>query len=800
MEVKNISDSAELLEPSTSERNDYISRLVNFQPLSYNQLKLKSYPLDHISEQRVQEALVVKDLLNVLIGLEGIYIRYNNSYDPMKVQDLDLRGPDFKIAKNMDLSLKSFTKRIIKLGKIFAVLTKFSTKFTESKYGSVLHKFCFEIRQFLTQVYLKFVVDECEEQFKNYSQYSIRNLEQALNNECIYKAQILYELCQDILQEMSRRQMMDRAEVDFNNFIDDLRKEERNVAGTSSVSTTNDLENGILLMTDSRLCPLAKGGIVLQLLQNKLKSSWGDQRNMEFLKQIFQNVSASYCSMLEKWLVDGVLNDPYDEFMIGDTAMNPSTQLNSLNSERLWDTQYVIRKDGLMEQFQDKSVQFKVLMTGKLLNLFKHSCDLNSLEGLLPEYHTEALKVLPQDTELKLYVDRSYERANKLVWLLFKDGYHLPQVLLQFQKSYMLSGNSTFISKFFNKSIVELTRIKSEPIQLKLQRNFEYFQKQNSTGGLVSQLMNLNLDKNSLSELVEQFSSISATTREQLEEEHHGNSLLKAHNFQNLRDMLLRDLQKGTGTTTARYSIHYLQFEIIVPFPLNCLISKPFVVQYQIIQRHLLLLHYYNKILEDTWFEINKNKIWKYRQFPIEVHQWIRHCRILHDKMTQFMKLVMEYMVHDVVDKEWRSLNEYLTENGNHHIYQCSLKLQNFLTNVMAHSLLTNSSLIKLELQIMEIVHKYCKFVTSLRKTLCLMDHDLFTRYKDQLQDAEFDETWALDKFQELDRYLRLVSTSFHQHLVAFVEGVRYYSDHGSGGSQGNVVMALAERLSSYVS
>ncbi|CEP63190.1 gamma-tubulin-complex subunit SPC97 LALA0_S07e04500g [Lachancea lanzarotensis] len=797
MEVRNhVNDICHL---ETLQEKSLLSRLVNFQPLTSSHAKVKSYPLNQIKNQRVQEALVVRDLLNVLIGLEGVYIRYNNSYQPELGQQDDIRGPDFRIAKNMDLSLKSFAKWIVKFGKIFVVLTRFSERYSEPVYGSVMHRLCFEIRQFLTYDYVRNIIEQAETEFLTNPLFSIRGLGQLLTQNCAHKAQLLYDLVQEIMREMNRRALLNREEADFQNFMQDLRKEKNN----TDFSVSN--ESNALFITDSRINVHARGGVILQMIQDKIDVNRGNERNVTFLQKLFEDVSVQYCSMLDSWLINGSLEDPYNEFMVADTAQLSSRQeairLTSLNSERLWDTQYVIRKDGVLNDFENGNIAFKVLMTGKLLNLFRNCCNLQTTTGILPDENLKyPLTRLPQRTELLLYVDLHYSRANKLTHFLFYNGYDLPQILLEFHHNFLLFNNPGFFKEFFNRSLVELTKLRTDTVEEKLRRTFQEYQRsrEDDGGKVVLPLLNLQLDKSCFHRVIQQFSMETSTDKDNA-------NLMQARNFENLRDLLLQDLdmqevsESGqTKKTEFEYSIHHLQFEIVVPYPFNTIISRTCIFQYQAIQRYLLLLHYYNKVLEDTWFEINKNKIWRHSGFNKDVHLWIRRCRVVHFRMAQFMKLMLEYTSLDVIQNEWLEL-EKQTRNATStgfDLPQFQSALQNFLTQQMTHSLLTNASLVRLLVQITDIVHRFCKFVTSLRKTLCLLDVRLFSYYHGQLsKEMQYDESAALQKLQELQQYLDLVWNSFSQHKSAFAEGVRYYCNHGSARSGINPVLALEERL-----
>ncbi|SCU90071.1 LADA_0F01618g1_1 [Lachancea dasiensis] len=798
MEVRNNVEDVCFLE-LTSE-NEFLSRLVNFQPLTSTQIKVKSYPLEQIKNARVQEALVVRDLLNVLVGMEGVYIRYNNSYEPRLGPGDEIRGPDFKIAKNMDPSLKSFAKWMVKFGKIYVVLSCFSERYNEPVYGSILHRLCYEIRQFLAHDYMRFIVDVAEGEFRSNPSFSIRELGQMLTKSCGYKAQLLYDIVQDVIREMSRRALMNREEADFHNFIQDLKKEKHYAPSAYGIDSS-----GIApFLTDSRINIHARGGVILQMVQDRLKGNWGNQRNVDFLQKLLSSISSQYCVMLETWLTNGSLSDPHDEFMVADSMRSTShqeiTTLNSLNSERLWDTQHVIRRDGIMEQFKEKDIAFKVLMTGKLLNLFRQCCDFRDLTGVTPANSYGPLRDLPQGTQLTLYVDAHYKRANELVGGLFCDGYNLANRLGEFHQNFFFYNNPSFFRSFFNRSLIELTKLRSDVVQEKLQRSFLDYQlsQEHRTSNIVLPLLNLKLDHRSFYRIVEQFSSETANGGNEPD-------LLQAQNFGNLRDMLLRDLElqdldSGTSAHDKKFghTIHHLQFEIIVPFPLNTIITKTCMVQYQMVQRYLGILHYYNKILQDTWFELNKNRIWRHAGFSKDVKHWIRRCRTVHFRMTQFMKFVLEYTCQDVIHSSWAPLKSRMDKNAasNFDLNACQLALQDFLTQIMAHSLLTNASLVRLLIQITDIVHRFCKFVTSLRKTLCMMDVRLFSYYQGQFSDDhQYDEAAALRKLHELQKYLGLIWDSFSQHRSAFAEGVSYYCNNGSVRSGASPVIFMAEKL-----
>lgn len=756
-----------------------LGRLVNYQPLFSTDPKVRSYPLSELSapdQKRTQEALVVRDLLNVLVGLEGVYIRYNNYYDPHS----DV-VPEFKIAKTMDPSLKSFSKRIAKLGKYYIVLTKVAEKWSEPSFGNILHRFGFEVKRFLRLNYLHFIADRLERDFKESTTFSISELEQVITDvEITKQLELLYTVSERIDREDRTRRNMDRVKEDFNNFINDLKDQ-----GQSS--------NAFILATDTRVLPIAKGGVILRIIQEMVHENLGDRTNVAFLNNILNDVAGNYCEMLFKWLTEGKLNDPYDEFMVVDTMKNVNDITPHMKyGDRLWDTQFVIRKDGLLKQYDsnaDNELLFMVLTTGKLVNLVKTS--LNKVNLTLATNRDDEIKnfsELMEGSTLELYINKWYNEANKLCLQMYLEGYELVKLIRMLQKHYFGYHNANGVSRFLQKNMVELTRRyrKNGYEREKLQRAFEIEResKYSSNNDLVKQLLNLQLDDQPFGEVILQYVRQGEEQREELtiSGEDDGTRLLRANNFQNLKVILLQELTSahdGSEDIKAlKSNIYYLNFEMIVPYPISIIITRPCIVQYQIISRYFFLLQYYSKLLDDTWIEINKNIVWKYRGFTKLVRQRvIKRSRVLHNQMSQFVKLVLEYFTQDVVEREMNAMTSTTTKKASILDWQsCS---QECLTNIMTNCCL--SQLIEIQLQIFEIIHKFCKFITSMRREFCQLDANLYEMYTSSnsrrvdIPTNIYTPEEYTTRTSEYITYIDMVVQGFQQHVLAFKEGLGHH-------------------------
>jgi gamma-tubulin complex component 3 len=85
---------------------------------------------------------------------------------------------------------------------------------------------------------------------------------------------------------------------------------------------------------------------------------------------MLQNVSKPLYEMLQRWIYEGELDDPYGEFFV---ACN-----NAASEEELWQTKYSIRED-MLPSFLSKEMAQKIFSIGKSLNFIRYSCHDDTL-------------------------------------------------------------------------------------------------------------------------------------------------------------------------------------------------------------------------------------------------------------------------------------------------------------------------------------------------------------------------------------------------------------------------------------
>lgn len=129
------------------------------------------------------------------------------------------------------------------------------------------------------------------------------------------------------------------------------------------------------VLTD--ICQDQKGGALLSVIHNYTKH--GDPFIKKYLIDMLQIVSKPFYEMLERWIYEGELDDPYDEFFV---ACDPT-----VSEEDLWQSKYTLREH-MLPAFMSKELAHKIFSIGKSLNFIRYSChDEQQIEGIYSWYY-----------------------------------------------------------------------------------------------------------------------------------------------------------------------------------------------------------------------------------------------------------------------------------------------------------------------------------------------------------------------------------------------------------------------------
>ncbi|KAH9658444.1 gamma-tubulin complex component 2 [Citrus sinensis] len=268
----------------------------------------------------VQELLVIDDLLSALVGIEGRYISIKRRVNHVHGNDTYDSTVTFQVDASMDLALQVNTRVICNLmnvadvaddvGMCHEVQWWFVESRSQFKNGLVNHAFAASLRALLLDY--EAMVAQLEHQFR-LGRLSIQGL---------------WFYCQPMLGSMQA------------------------VSAVIHKASANNFT----------------GSAVLNLLQSQAKAMAGDNTVRSLLEKMTQCASNAYLGILERWVYEGVIDDPYGEFFIAEDKSLLKESLTQDYDAKYWRQRYSL-KDGIPSFLAN--IAGKILTTGKYLNVMR---------------------------------------------------------------------------------------------------------------------------------------------------------------------------------------------------------------------------------------------------------------------------------------------------------------------------------------------------------------------------------------------------------------------------------------------
>lgn len=786
-----------------------------------------------LGDLKLQQGLIIKDLLFSLVGFEGSYIRYSEKYDPKEIESI-IRGPDFKIAKHLDISLKSIAKKLVRYGKFYSGLKGFLEIYNQAEFGQIVSKLCWFVSEFLS--HYQAVIVNIESQFKFNPLFNLNILENVLNQEVGNKLVHLY----DIIIKIHEDSILRSSKVNKNYFQNFVESIQNDLIATGSIDMATDLNK-------FNVC---KGGLVLNIIQERISAYNGDPLSYSFLNDVFESVSEGYVNQLNHWLIDGEIDDPFEEFLVKKNNNLSNNYIIKVNLEKYWDELYMTKIDGLIIQFQSKDLQSKILSTGKFLNIFKNCTGLDNFDNL-NDYLVPISSLNAQDLTLK--INNFYDRSNKLITKLLFEGFHFTKIFKTFQWNY-LSNDSFNISKFINKSLNDLRRNKYLIPTTRVIKNYnDCFQLRPDDH------VKFSINSTNFYDLAKEIINIKSFDAEKAI-----NS--KNSSFKQLLNKSLERYQINSDTAVEgnydpdkidEYSVFGVNLDFDLGFPLNLIITENYLFEYQLLFKFQIILKFVDGLLDNSWKEINYSTVWKYEGFDNRVKKWILRCRILHKRMKDFMNEFQYYINEEIIDSNYKEMIKQLTDietkykaksfstqmkeqsnpsvvedgrflhknnagsihnnnslfdvkinqqkqkshmdNGNFGDKEVDLihlirSLGNYLNNILNDSLITNYELIESMKDIFDVVIQFNNYLSRLKKSLIMINGDLFEKfnqdYPGKFENKPIDKESINKRFENLDNLLNSYFEVFNYSITNFIVNLRKVNE-----VENQLIIVLIERL-----
>ncbi|XP_050206801.1 gamma-tubulin complex component 2 isoform X2 [Mercurialis annua] len=504
----------------------------------------------------VQELIVIDDLMSALVGIEGRYISIK------QVHGNDGDDITFQVDASMDLALQELAKRIFPLCKSYLLVDQFVETRSQFKNGVVNHAFAAALRALLLDY--QAMVAQLEHQFR-LGRLSIQGL---------------WFYCQPMMSSMQALSIVVK-KASANNFT---------------------------------------GSAVLNLLQGQAKAMAGDNAVRSLLEKMTQSASNAYLNILERWVYEGIIDDPYGEFFI---AENKYLQKESLTQD--YDAKYWRQRYSLKEGIPSFLANFAgtILTTGKYLNVMRE-CGHNVQ---VPPSENSKLMSFGSNHHYLDCVKTAYDFASSELLNLIKQKYDLMGKLHSI-KHYLLLDQGDFLVHFMDIARDELAKKLDEISVEKLQSLLDLALR--TTAAAVDPC------HEDLTCCVER------------------SSLLKSLGV--LKDLETRAFSdnKDIEETISITGLETFSLSYKIQWPMSIVISRKALTKYQLIFRFLFHCKYVDRQLCGAW----------------QVHQGVRalnmrgtaitRSALLCRSMLKFINSFLHYLTFEVLEPNWHLMSKRL--------------------------------------------------------------------------------------------------------------------------------------------
>ncbi|KAF7825883.1 gamma-tubulin complex component 2 isoform X1 [Senna tora] len=462
----------------------------------------------------------------------------------------------FQVDPSMDLALQELAKRIFPLCKSFMLINQFVELRSQFKNGLVNHAFAAALRALLLDY--QAMVAQLEHQFR-LGRLSLQGL---------------WFYCQPMMGSMQALSI---------------------VIQKASVNNSS-------------------GSAVLNLLQSQAKAMAGDNAVRLLLEKMTQCASNAYLGILERWVYEGVIDDPYGEFFIVENKSLQKESLTQDNDAKYWRHRYSL-KDGIPSFLAN--IAGTILTTGKYLNVMRE-CGHNVQA---PAAENSKLTSFGSNHHYLECIKTAYNFASGELLNLIKDKYDLLGKLRSI-KHYLLLDQGDFLVHFMDIARDELAKKPDEVSVEKLQSLLDLALRTTAAAAdPFHEDLTCVVERSSL---LKRLGSIKVSVSSQSST---GNN----------------DLEEPVSITGLEtFSLSYK-----VRWPLSIVLSRKALTKYQLIFRFLFHCKYVDRQLCGAW----------------QVHQGVRSLNtrgtaisrssLLCRSMLKFINSLLHYLTFEVIEPNW---------------------------------------------------------------------------------------------------------------------------------------------------
>ena len=765
---------------SPKDMPDFVISLGSFGDVTPEELLLGSYmkvtpdgteeraSMEDIKSSQEREKAIVNDLLYVLDGSEGDYIKFDRHID-IENPHQKLKGIPYDNDAHLDINLREIATQLTALGIKVSSLKYAATYFNRPCYGKVAGKFCHYIRNFLNEYRRKLCT--MREASQSIVGMSIIQLSQAINNsyfepsfgtfsECICH---LFEVSQSLIKEDQKRlKQTNLTDMRFESLMNSIKED----------ASSNQLDD---IVTDSQNSKYVNGGIILNVIHSEIIRQKGNETSSQFLKHLYDFVSTDYLTIMNEWLQSGKISDVFHEFFILEDTTLP-TSYNCYH----WMNKFAIKRECLLTQFKSAEYQKKIFLTGKYLAILR-AC---KCEHLVREKPFDPIKSL-NDVNVNVAINEAYKRANVLFAAVLYENYGLQEFMELLNKCFLLSDGSCF-DNFLNHSNHELKRSYHNTSTLEISKLY-YDAYEIANGSIVQQLMSeilkVEFQRHSILEDIVEIIKTHITNFDEI---------MNVSNIGSLTEILKANVNTNTAPSSSssdgetqrcnKLAISRLSLEINIPFPINQIVVDSQKLEYQILFRHSALLKFLEKRMEKSWRELGYHAFWTWTYEDRRIQKWIKKCRFIHTKMFDFLRVYSYYLKHDVLETNWSNVDQLAgISDGKFETFDITAyksQITDFLSSSMCDLLLSRADLANCLYEIFTLILVFHEYVMSLRKALLLMDENLLNSQIARLKlSMNFSASEKEKRLSTIIQVLDSYHITFQKKLLKLCQYLGYYGE-----------------------
>lgn len=188
-----------------------------------------------------------------------------------------------------------------------------------------------------------------------------------------------------------------------------------------------------------------KGGQLLSVVHS-FALSHGDPFVVTFAEKLLAHITRPFYDMLQHWIYDGELSDPYLEFFVSGQHDDHDDDLadpRKVGATSVWEEKYKLNSS-MVPTIITENFANKVFLIGKSLNFIRHGC---GDAGWVESYSKTTTRELRYGdiATLETSIDEAYKTTMARLINLMNTKFHLADHLAALKK-YLLLGSGDFIA------------------------------------------------------------------------------------------------------------------------------------------------------------------------------------------------------------------------------------------------------------------------------------------------------------------------------------------------------------------